>query len=356
MNQKKYTLETLSHLVKGEVVGHKDFTVSGLASLEHANSEQISFVNGEKYLSQAASSKAGILIVPKSMQSKLPNCQNFLIVNNPYLAFAMLTHVFEYKKNKKGIESTAKIHSSALVSHNAYIGHYVVIGENCIVGDNSRIEAHVVLDDGVEIGQNCWLDSHVTVTGFSKIKNNVRIHANTVVGSEGFGFAPYQQKWHRIVQLGSVQIGNNVRIGSNCSIDRGALDDTIISDGVVIDNLVQIAHNVKIGENTAIAANTGIAGSTEIGKNCILAGACGVSGHLKITDNVTLTGMSMVTKSVLEAGTYSSGIGLFESGNWRRTIVRLRQLADVPLTQLVKRLDHIQTQIESIESTLKMRK
>ena len=121
-----------------------------------------------------------------------------------------------------------------------------------------------------------------------------------MIGSEGFGFAPYQGKWHRIAQLGSVIIGNDVRIGSNCSIDRGALDNTILEDGVIIDNLVQIAHNVHIGSNTAIAAKCGIAGSTKIGKNCILAGACGVSGHLSITDNVTLTGMSMVTKIFLK--------------------------------------------------------
>ena len=184
----------------------------------------------------------------------------------------------------------------------------------------------------------------------------MRIHANTVIGSEGFGFAPYAGKWHRIAQLGSVQIGNDVRIGSNCSIDRGALDDTIIEDGVIIDNLVQIAHNVHIGQNTAIAATCGIAGSTRIGKNCILGGACGVSGHLIITDNVTFTAMSMVTKNVTEAGTYSSGIGLFENSHWKKTIVRLRQLAEVPLTQLSKKLDHIHARLETIESSLKLRK
>ncbi|MDN5691608.1 MAG: UDP-3-O-(3-hydroxymyristoyl)glucosamine N-acyltransferase, partial [Acinetobacter sp.] len=143
---------------------------------------------------------------------------------------------------------------------------------------------------------------------------------------------------------------------SNCSIDRGALDDTIIHDGVIIDNLVQIAHNVQIGENTAIAAKCGIAGSTIIGKNCVLAGAVGIVGHIKITDNVTITGMSIVTKSISEAGSYSSGTGQFETNHWKRTVVRLRQLADVPLTKLVKQIDHMQAQIESIESTLKSRK
>lgn len=356
MNQKQYQLQQLAHLVQGELIGEPEFIVNGLSSLELANENNISFINGDKYLEQAQNSKAGVLIITSEFKDKLPHISNFIIVQNPYLAFATLTHAFELKKNNVGIEDTAKIHPSAIVSDTAYIGHYVVIEENCVVGDATVIESHTKLDVGVEVGKNCFIDSHVTLTGFSKIGNDVRIHANTVIGGEGFGFAPYQGTWHRIAQLGSVHIGNRVRIGSNCSIDRGALDDTILHDGVIIDNLVQIAHNVQVGENTAIAAKTGIAGSTIIGKNCIFAGACGIAGHIKIADNVTLTGMSMVTKSIFEAGTYSSGTGLFESGQWRRTIVRLRQLADVPLTKVIKRLDHIQTQIESIESTLKMRK
>ncbi|MHA3049038.1 UDP-3-O-(3-hydroxymyristoyl)glucosamine N-acyltransferase [Acinetobacter sp. ANC 4639] len=356
MIQRSYTLKELASLVHGELIGQPETKVSGLSSLEQATSQQISFVNGDKYLEQALASKAGILIVTHDLQLKLTTHQNFIVVDNPYLAFAILTHVFEIKKTDVGIESTAQIHPSAMISDTAYVGHYVVIGENCVVGDHTFIESHVKIDDGVEIGHKCFIDSHVTITGFSKIGNNVRIHANTVIGSEGFGFAPYQGKWHRIAQLGSVRIGNNVRIGSNCSVDRGALDDTILEDGVIVDNLVQIAHNVHIGENTAIAAKTAIAGSVTIGKNCILAGACGVAGHLKIADNVTLTAMSMVTKSIFEAGSYSSGIGLFETKHWRRTVVRLRQLADVPLTQIVKQLDHIQTRIESLESTFNMRK
>lgn len=357
MNQKHYKLEQLAHFIQGELIGNPELDIHGLASLAFATDKNISFVNGEKYLEQAKCSKAGVLIVTAELKDYLSsNFSNFLVVKDPYLAFATLTHVFEPKREQFCIESTAQIHPSAIISDSAYIGHYVVINENCVVGDGTVIESHSKIDTGVEIGQHCFIDSHVTITGFSKIGNNVRIHANTVIGGEGFGFAPYQGQWHRIAQLGSVLIGNNVRIGSNCSIDRGALDDTVLSNGVIIDNLVQIAHNVHIGENTAIAAKTGIAGSTVIGKNCILAGACGVAGHIKIADNVTLTGMSMVTKSIFEAGTYSSGTGLFESGQWRRTIVRLRQLADVPLTKVIKRLDHIQTQVESIESNLKMRK
>ena len=356
MNRHQYRLEDLAHLVQGESVGQVDLKLQGLASLDAARKQHISFVNADKYLDQARQSQAGALIVTADLREKIPEHQNFIVVANPYLAFAILTHVFEKKVTERGIESTAQIHESAIIADSAYIGHYAVIGENCVVGDDTVIQSHVKIDHGVEIGKQCFIDSHVTLTGECKIGDRVRIHANTVVGSEGFGFAPYQGKWHRIAQLGSVHIGNDVRIGSNCSIDRGALDDTILKDGVIIDNLVQIAHNVQIGSNTAIAATCAIAGSTKIGKNCILGGACGVAGHLTIADNVTLTAMSMVTKNISETGTYSSGTSFMENSQWKRSVVRLRQLADVPLTQLMKRLDHMQAQIESLESTFKLRK
>ena len=356
MKSKQFHLDELAQLVQGEPVGQSKLKLDGLASLTQAKSHQISFVNAEKYLLEAQSSQAGALIVTAEMREQLPQHQNFIVVQNPYLAFAILTHAFENRTTQRGIESTAQIDPSAMIADDAYIGHYVVIGEHVVVGSNTVIQSQVKIDDGVEIGQDCFIDSHVTLTGRAKIANRVRIHANTVVGSEGFGFAPYQGEWNRIAQLGSVQLGNDVRIGSNCSIDRGALDDTIIEDGVIIDNLVQIAHNVKVGQNTAIAAKCGIAGSATIGKNCVLAGAVGVVGHINIADNITITGMSIVTKSISEAGSYSSGTGQFETNHWKRTVVRLRQLADVPLTKLVKQIDHMQSQIESIESTLKLRK
>ncbi|MBC9228568.1 UDP-3-O-(3-hydroxymyristoyl)glucosamine N-acyltransferase [bacterium SPL81] len=356
MNRRSYRLEEIAHLVKGELFGEKALQVCNLASLENAQHDHICFVNGDKYLAQAELSHAGAYIVTAALKQQLSIKQNFIVVDNPYLAFATLTHLFEKKISQRGIESTAQIHPSAIIADDAYIGHYVVIGENCVIGNNTIIQPHAFIDDDVEVGNDCFIDAHVTITGAAKLKDRVRIHANTVIGTEGFGFAPYQGKWHRIAQLGSVRIGNDVRIGSNCSIDRGALDDTILADGVIIDNLVQIAHNVQIGENTAIAANCGIAGSAKIGKNCIMGGASGVVGHLEITDNVTLTAMSMVTKNISESGTYSSGMGLFENSHWKKTIVRLRQLADVPLTQIGKRLDHMQAQLESLESTLKLRK
>lgn len=356
MKSKSYSLSQLAQVVNGQVIGDADVQVSGLASLEYAQAQHISFVNGDKYLDKAIHSQAAALIITAALQDQLIHHNNFIVVDNPYLAFAQLTHHFEQKFNRQGIEHTAQIAASAIISDSAYIGHYAVIGEHCVVGDHTVIQSHVRLDDGVEIGQYGLIESHVMISAAAKLGNHVRIHANTVIGGEGFGFAPYQGQWHRIAQLGSVRIGDRVRIGSNCSIDRGAIEDTIIEDGVIIDNLVQIAHNVKVGANTAMAAKCGVAGSTTIGKNCVFAGAVGVVGHINICDNVTITGMSMVTKNILQPGSYSSGTAMDETSQWKKTVVRLRQLADVPLTKLVKQLDHMQARIESLETNLKLRK
>lgn len=351
-----YHLKDLARLVQGECHGNAELELYGLASLQQAQSEHLAFVNADKYLAAAQLSQAGALIVTEALKQQLPTQHNFIVVANPYLAFAILTHVFEKKVTATGIEATAIIDPTAKIHPTAYIGHYAVIGRDCVVGEKTIIASHVKLDDGVQIGQHSLIDSHVYIGAAAQLGDRVRIHPNTVIGAEGFGFAPYQGRWHRIAQLGSVRIADDVRIGANCSIDRGALDDTIIEQGVIIDNLVQVAHNVKIGAHTAIAAKCGIAGSTTIGKNCVLAGACGVVGHINIADNVTITAMSMVTKSISVAGSYSSGTIAMESHQWKKAAVRFKQLADVPLTQLSKRIDYIQAQLESIESTLKLRK
>ena len=191
MNRRSYRLEEIAHLVKGEYFGEKDFQVFNLASLEQAQNQHICFVNGDKYLSQAEASQAGAYIVTAALKQQLSSKNNFIVVDNPYLAFATLTHIFENKIIQRGISSTAKIHPSAIIADDAYIGHYVVIGENCVVGSNTIIHAHAFIYYYFEIGKDCFIDAHVTITGAAKLKNRIRIHANTVIGGEGFGFALY---------------------------------------------------------------------------------------------------------------------------------------------------------------------
>lgn len=347
-----FSLAEIAQHIQGTVYGDSDKIIQRLCSLEQAQENDISFVNGAKYLSQAQNSRAGVLIVPSELVESLkPQC-SLIEVASPYLAFALLTHLFAKPSSIHGISDTARIHPTAKIGKNVSIGDFVVIGAYSEIGDDSTIYPHCFIDENVHVGISCYIESNVSIFTNTQIGNKVRIHANTSIGGEGFGFAPYQGQWHRIVQLGKVCIGDNVRIGSNCSIDRGALNDTIIEDGVIIDNLVQIAHNVHIGKNTAIAAKTGIAGSTQIGENCIIAGACGISGHLNIADNVQLTGMSMVTKSITQAGTYSSGTGLLESASWRKAVVNFRQSIETPASKINKQIQKLQQRIEQLEQQL----
>ena len=186
MNPRQLRLEDLARLVQGECVGQFDLILEGLASLDAAQAKHIAFVNADKYLDHARASKAGALIVTSALKAQLDSHNNFIVVDNPYLAFAILTHVFEKKHTQQGIESTAQIHPSAIIADSAYIGHYVVIGEHCVIGDETVIQSHVKIDDDVEIGKQCFIDSHVTVTGETKIGNRVRIHANSVIGGGRF--------------------------------------------------------------------------------------------------------------------------------------------------------------------------
>ena len=203
------------------------------------------------------------------------------------------------------------IDAGADIGPNVVLGANCVIGERCRIGAGTRLHASVVLYRDVTIGEHCTL------------------HANAVLGADGFGFAPSPEGWQKIHQLGGVRIGNRVEIGACTTIDRGALEDTVVEDGAIIDNLVQIAHNCHIGKNTAIAGCTGLAGSTIIGANCTLAGGVGVVGHVEICDNVHITGMTMVTKSITEPGSYSSGTPMASTRDWKRSAVRFAQLDSI---------------------------
>jgi UDP-3-O-[3-hydroxymyristoyl] glucosamine N-acyltransferase len=264
-------------------------------------------------------------------------------MNNPYVGFAKAAQL---------LDTTPK--PAHEISPHAIIGEDVELGENVKIGANAVIESGVKLGDNVVIGPGCFVGKGAQLGANTKLWANVTIYhaviigtdclvqANTVIGSDGFGYANDNGQWLKIPQLGSVIIGNRVEIGASTTIDRGALDNTILADGVIIDNQCQIAHNVEIGENTAMAACSVIAGSTVIGKNCSMAGLVGVNGHISICDNVVFTGMSMVTKSISEPGVYSSGIPASANREWRKNMVALRNITS--LNQRVKALEKSQQQ------------
>lgn len=349
MSSFSLSLGQIAKQLNAQLIGDPDICITGLASLQHAKPCDLAFLSNSRYSSQLQSTKAGAVIVRAEDIGAYTGAA--LVVENPYAAYAGLTHIFDQTpKPSSGIHPTAVIAASARIDPTASIGAYVVIEENVVIEQEVILESHVCVAQGSVIGKHSWLDKHVTIQHHCHLGERVRVHAGTVIGADGFGFAPYQGKWHRIAQLGAVCIGNDVRIGANCSIDRGALDDTIIGHGVIIDNLVQIAHNVQIGDYTAIAANTGIAGSTVIGKHCIIGGASAIAGHLSICDHVQLTGRAMITKSIHQAGTYSSGTSFLENNKWKKAVIGFRQLAEMPVNKLIKQIEHLQARVEQVES------
>ena len=304
--------------------------LEGIGNLTTANSQQLSFLANPHYLPSLANSQAGAVLTTSDHQSKVAQNTVALIVAVPYLAYASASQLFARTALFKGIHPSAVIAENAVIGNQVTVGPFCMIGEGVQIGDRSVLDAHVVIEANSSIGTDCVLKSQVVIGHDCVLGNRVRLHAGVSIGSEGFGFAPTSNPsvtgWERIAQLGRVVIGDDVRIGSQTCIDRGAIDDTVIGNHVIIDNLVQVAHNVRIGDGTAIAAQTGIAGSTTIGKRCIIGGAVGITGHIEIADDVTLSGMTMVTKSITKAGSYSSGTAAMPTANWRRAAVRFRQL------------------------------
>lgn len=303
---------------------------SSIGSLTTADNKQLSFLADPHYISSLARSQAGAVLITAEYRDQVPETAVALVVASPYLAYASASQIFAQKSRLSGIHPSAVIADSAVIGDQVYIGPFCVIGDHVQIGARSTLDAHVVVEANTDIGHDCVIKSQVAIGHDSVIGNHVRLHAGVSVGAEGFGFAPTRDPgvtgWERIAQLGRVVIGDHVRIGSHTCIDRGAINDTVIGNHVIIDNLVQIAHNVRIGDGTAIAAQTAIAGSTSIGKRCIIGGAVGITGHIEITDDVTLSGMTMVTKSIKTAGSYSSGTAAMPTANWRRAAVRFRQL------------------------------
>ncbi len=324
-----YRLGDIAQRLGLELIGDSSVQIEGIASLINATNKQISFLSNPKFAKSLHETKAAAVIIQPSFQQK---CHSALLLSdNPYLSFAKLTAFFnDAPEPFQGVHPRAIIHADAEIHKSASIGANVVISAKTIVGANTIIEPNCVIAENCIIGANCHLHANVTLYHCVRMGDFVNIHSGSVIGADGFGFAPSitedKKGWQKIYQLGGVKIGSYVDIGANSCIDRGALEDTVIENGVIIDNQVQIAHNCIIGENTAIAGCVGIAGSTLIGKNCTLAGGVGVAGHLEITDNVHVTSMSLVTGSLLKSGSYSSGTAMMDTKAWRKSAVRFAQL------------------------------
>jgi UDP-3-O-[3-hydroxymyristoyl] glucosamine N-acyltransferase len=295
----------------GELCGDPQRVIEGLAPLETATPEQLSFLANPKYGQQLAASRAGCVIVAPAMRDAAVARGDCIVADQPYLYYARVTQL--WKRQMAGDTGPA-VHPSAVIHADAVVDPTARIGALCVIERGARIGAATVLKNRVSVGENCVIGERCI------------LHPGVVIGADGFGFAPDGGAWEKIEQLGAVRIGNDVEIGANTCIDRGALQDTVIEDGVKLDNLIQIAHNVHIGKHTAMAGCAAVAGSTTIGAYCTIGGRAGILGHLTIADHVNISATSLVTHSILKPGHYTGIFPIDDNAAWEKNAATLKQL------------------------------
>jgi UDP-3-O-[3-hydroxymyristoyl] glucosamine N-acyltransferase len=327
----EFSAKQIAQIIDGIVEGDENILVSNLSKIEEGTIGTLSFLANPAYTNYIYSTNASIVIVNKSfvLESQVKSSCTLIRVENAYESFAKLLELYnQINTEKEGVEQPSFVSSNATIGENCYVGAFAYIGQNVSIGNHVKIYPHVYIGDNCKIGNNTTLFSGVKIYHDCLIGKNCTIHASTVVGSDGFGFAPNNEGhvFTKVPQIGNVIIEDDVEIGSNSSIDRATLGSTILRKGVKLDNLVQIAHNVEIGENTVIAGLSGIAGSTKVGKNCMIGAQVGVAGHLRIANGVKIAGQSGIGSSIDKEGEILQGSPAFNIGEFKRSYVLFRGL------------------------------
>jgi UDP-3-O-[3-hydroxymyristoyl] glucosamine N-acyltransferase len=345
------SLSEISHVLGGEIAGDPQTRVQKVGTLEGADVHAITLLTHDRFLNSLQQTRAGaVILAPRHRDATgLPR----IVCANPYAYFARVSAMLH-----PAAAAPAGVHARATVDASAQLGDGVSIGPNAVIGRDARIGAGAVVGanctvgDGVVIGPGTQLWPGVVIYHGCRVGARGILHAGVVIGADGFGNAWEPDEagghWLKVPQVGRVLIGDDVEIGANTTVDRGAIDDTVIEDGVRLDNLIMIAHNVHVGAHTAMAACTGVAGSTRIGRYCRIGGAVGIAGHLTIADNVEISGKTLITKSITQAGSYSGGYPFEESRAWRRNAVQIRHLDE--LVKQVKQLEKRLAQLERKDS------
>ena len=330
-----FTLAELAERLTLVLIGDPNYRISGVATLESAAENQLSFFTSGKYRSQLLTTRAGAVLMKEPLQTiglQEPSPQeirvaNTLISSNPHADFARIATLFAPLA-----PTLPGVHSSAVVEFGASIHASAEVGAQCFIASSAVIEAGAKIAAQCVIGPNCIVGAYselmprVTLVKRVVLGRCVIVHSGAVLGADGFSFAQDQGRWLKVPQLGRVIVGDGCDIGANTTIDCGALDDTVLGAEVKLDNQIQIGHNVRIGDFTAIAGCTAVAGSTTIGARCLIAGGVGIAGHLEICDGVSVMAMSLVTASITEKGIYAGAMPLMTQREWRKNAVHLRQL------------------------------
>ena len=337
----------IAALINGKIEGNANVSISSFGKIEEAEDGQLAFLANPKYEEYLYSTKASVIIINEALELKQPVTATLIRVPDAYTAFAKLLSTYQQMMQQQliGVQQPVYISTSASYGQNVFIGAFAYLGDNVKVGNNTKIYPNVYLGNNVKVGDNSIIHPGVKIYHDCLIGNNVVIHAGTVIGSDGFGFAPQADgSFKKVPQIGNVIVEDNVEIGANATIDRATIGSTIIRSGAKLDNLIQIAHNVEIGNSTVVAAQSGISGSTKVGKGVMIGGQVGIVGHINIGDGAKINAQSGVSKSV-EAGKAVTGSPAHDYTSALRSQAISRKLPE--LEKRIKELEALVKQLIS---------
>jgi UDP-3-O-[3-hydroxymyristoyl] glucosamine N-acyltransferase len=342
----EFNAATIAGFLNGEIEGDPDVKVNTIAKIEEGQEGALSFLANPKYEHYIYVTKSSVVLVNKTFVPSAKINATLIKVENSYEAFASLLRLVDQARpRKKGIHATAVIEPTAKIGTDVYIGACAYIGDNCIVGDGCSVYPQVYIGDNTTLGENCILNPGVKIYHDCILGERCIIHAGTVIGSDGFGFAPQSDnEYMKIPQLGNVILEDNVEIGANVTIDRATMGSTIIRKGVKLDNLIQIGHNVEIGENSVMAAQTGISGSTKVGKNCMFGGQVGLAGHIKIANGTKIGAQGGILGDVKVENTAIIGSPAIEIRQFMKSSIIFRKLPEMKI-----KIDSLEKEIESLK-------
>jgi len=325
----EFKAKDIAALLRGVVEGDENVTVSNVSKIEEGKPHTLAFLANPKYEHYIYTTRASIVLVNADFRPSGPLACTLIRVPSAYEAIAVLLKMYENMRPRpSGIEQPSFIHETAVIGEGHYIGAFAYIGKGAKLGKNVRIYPHAYIGDGVKIGDDTTVYAGVKIYYDCEIGNSCTIHAGTVIGADGFGFAPSTEGYNKVAQIGNVVIEDNVEIGANSCIDRATMGSTRISKGVKLDNLIQIAHNVVVGENTVMAAQCGVAGTAKVGAGCMFGGQVGIAGHISIGDGVQLAAQSGVMGDIA-AGKIFMGAPAFDVAQYKKAYVLFRKLPEL---------------------------
>lgn len=323
----EFTAKQIAQFIEGRIEGDENATVNTFAKIEEGTPGAISFLSNPKYTHFVYDTKSSIVLIDENVELEHPVSTTLIRVKNAYECVAKLLQLYEsFKPKKTGIDPLAFVSSTATIGKDTYIAPFAYIGDGVVVGDNCTIYPHVTIYEGCKLG------------------NRVTIHAGSVIGADGFGFAPTPNGYDKIPQIGNVVIEDDVEIGANTCVDRSTMGSTVIRKGVKLDNLIQVAHNVEIGQNTVIAAQTGIAGSTKVGQWCMFGGQVGMAGHIHIADQTHVGAQAGITNSVKQPGQTIIGSPAWDAKGFMKSAAIFRRLPD-----MYQKINELQKEIEALK-------